>query len=120
MRKLLLPLLWTTVFLISCSTVPKKGVSQVGMASWYGNKFKGRRTASGERFDPRQLTAAHRSLPFGTYVIVKSRSSGKVVRVRINDRGPFAEGRIIDLSYAAAAQLGIISKGEEEVEIIPQ
>lgn len=66
------------------------------------------------------MTAAHRTLPFGTYVLVKSLSSGRMVRVRINDRGPFVEGRIIDLSYAAAARLGFVAKGEDEVEISPE
>jgi rare lipoprotein A len=113
-------LLLATSFLISCSTALKKGTSQVGRASWYGANLKGHRTASGEKFDPQKFTAAHRTLPFGTYVLVKSLSNGRMVRVRVNDRGPFVEGRIIDLSYAAAARLGFVSKGEDEVEISPE
>jgi rare lipoprotein A len=79
-----------------------------GMASWYGPGLHGRRTASGERFDQHALTAAHRSLPFGTIVRVRSLVNGKTVDVRINDRGPFLKRRIIDLSRAAASALGLI------------
>lgn len=114
-------LLFLFVFsaLASCSTLPKTEMPQNGKASWYGKQFQGRKTASGERFDRNQLTAAHRTLPFGTMVLVKSQTTGKSVRVRINDRGPFTEGRIIDLSQAAAAELGMLQKGEDTVEIAP-
>jgi rare lipoprotein A len=78
-----------------------------GIASWYGPRFHGKRTASGERFNTNELTAAHKTLPFGTRVRVKSLSNGKEVVVRINDRGPFVKGRIIDLSHAAAQMLGL-------------
>jgi rare lipoprotein A len=78
-----------------------------GEASWYASKFQGRRTASGERFNGRAFTAAHRTLPPGTYVRVTLLATGKSVIVRINDRGPFVRGRIIDLSYAAAQALGL-------------
>lgn len=78
-----------------------------GMASWYGPGFQGRRTASGERFNTNDLTAAHRSLPFGTRVLVKNNKTGRSVVVRINDRGPFARGRVIDLSRAAAKAVGM-------------
>jgi rare lipoprotein A len=78
-----------------------------GLASWYGPRFHGKRTASGERFDANELTAAHKTLPFGTRVRVKSMVNGKEVVVRINDRGPFIKGRIIDLSQAAAQALGL-------------
>jgi rare lipoprotein A len=79
-----------------------------GLASWYGPRFHGRRTASGEKFDMHQLTAAHRTLPFGTVVRVQSQVNGRTVDVRINDRGPFIGRRIIDLSRAAAEALGLI------------
>lgn len=91
---------------------------QVGSATWYGARFAGRRTASGERFDPRLYTAAHRKLPFGTWVEVRHAESGRTVRVRINDRGPFGHaGRIIDLSQRAAEDLGIVRAGIARVEI---
>jgi len=88
------------------------------MASWYGEPFHGRRTASGERYDMHQLTAAHRTLPFGTVVRVTRRDSGARVEVRINDRGPFVRGRIIDLSYAAARRIGLDVDGVAPVEVV--
>jgi rare lipoprotein A len=91
--------------------------AEEGLASWYGGKFHGRRTASGEIFDTRQLTAAHRSLPFGTWVLVTNLENGKSVTVRINDRGPFVEGRVIDLSLAAAAAIGLTGKGVVPVRL---
>lgn len=87
-----------------------------GVASWYGPKFAGRRTASGEVFDPAEYTAAHRTLPFGSTVRVTT-ESGKSVVVRINDRGPFAKGRIIDVSQAAARDLGLIGPGHGSVTL---
>jgi rare lipoprotein A len=87
-----------------------------GVASWYGREFAGRRTANGERFDPNQLTAAHRTLPFGTRVRVTN-AVGESVVVRINDRGPFHGGRVIDLSQAAAAKLGLVRAGSGRVEL---
>jgi rare lipoprotein A len=89
---------------------------QQGEASWYGPGFHGRRTASGERFDTNDLTAAHRSLPFGTRVRVVNKRTGQSVVVRINDRGPYARGRVIDLSRASAQALGI--SGVAAVEVI--
>jgi rare lipoprotein A len=86
-----------------------------GIASWYGPGFHGKPSASGEPYDMWQFTAAHRSLPFGTRVRVQSLENGKSVIVRINDRGPFIRGRIIDLSYAAARELAMIGKGTDEV-----
>ncbi|ACM32081.1 MULTISPECIES: septal ring lytic transglycosylase RlpA family protein [Diaphorobacter] len=88
-----------------------------GLASWYGGSLHGRRTASGERFDRGELTAAHRTLPFGARVCVRSLVNGKVVVVRVNDRGPFAPGRVIDLSQAAAQELGMVGLGIKPVEI---
>lgn len=86
-----------------------------GTASWYGPGFDGRQTASGERFDERGLTAAHRTLPFGTRVLVRNLRNGREVVVRINDRGPWARGRLIDLSKAAAAALDMVEAGEASV-----
>jgi len=88
-----------------------------GMASYYADKFNGRRTASGESFSNNALTAAHRTLPFGSKVRVTNAANGKSVVVRINDRGPFHGGRVIDLSRNAAAQLGIVQRGSGRVEL---
>jgi rare lipoprotein A len=88
-----------------------------GMASWYGPGFHGRRSASGERFNQNALTAAHRNLPFGTKVRVTNLNNGRSVVVRINDRGPFVGGRIIDLSAGAAKMLGMIQSGVAPVEV---
>ena len=95
------------------------GFSQKGFASWYGPGFHGRRTANGERFNMNDLTAAHPSLPFGTLVEVRNPRSGKSVVVRINDRGPFAKNRVIDLSYAAAREVGVWGPGTAFVELYP-
>ena len=88
-----------------------------GRASWYGPGFAGRRTANGEIFDPSQLTAAHKTLPFGTRVRVTNLNNGRSTLVRINDRGPFKPGRIIDLSRAAAEQIGMIGSGTAPVTL---
>jgi rare lipoprotein A len=80
---------------------------QAGQASWYGPGFHGRRTANGERFNTNDLTAAHKTLPFGTKVRVTNTKTGRSVVVRINDRGPYAHGRVIDLSKASAQSIGI-------------
>lgn len=88
-----------------------------GIASWYGEEFAGRTTANGEIFDPGQLTAAHRTLPFGTVLDVTNQKTKQTVRVRVNDRGPYIGGRIIDLSYAAAQRIGLIEPGIGEVDI---
>ena len=88
-----------------------------GVASYYGRRFHGRRTASGERFDMNAYTAAHRTLPFGSMVQVTNPRTGKTVVVRINDRGPFSHGRTIDLSRAAAEELGIVSRGHGTVDL---
>jgi rare lipoprotein A len=89
----------------------------VGVASYYGQKFAGRPTASGERFDPDGLTAAHRSLPFGTKVRVTNLANNRSVVVRINDRGPFVRGRIIDLSSAAFARIAQLNQGVARVRV---
>jgi len=88
-----------------------------GVASYYGRRFAGRRTANGETFDPQQLTAAHRTLPFGSKVRVTNPSNGRSVVVRINDRGPFVKGRTIDLSRSAAEQVGIVGAGHGTVQL---
>ncbi|MEW9856220.1 septal ring lytic transglycosylase RlpA family protein [Novosphingobium sp. M1R2S20] len=88
-----------------------------GMASYYGRELAGNRTASGERFDPSKLTAAHRTLPLGTNVRVTNQRTGESVMVRINDRGPFHGNRIIDLSEAAASEIGIRAAGRGMVEL---
>lgn len=91
--------------------------SERGVASWYGTKFHGRRTASGEMFSMYGLTAAHRTLPIPSYARVRNLRNGKETIVRVNDRGPFHSSRVMDLSYAAAVKLGIASLGSAEVEI---
>ncbi len=97
---------------------PAPGDVQVGYATWYGRALAGRRTASGERFDPDKMTAAHRTLPFGTWVEVKRLDTGDTVRVRITNRGPFGhEERIIDLSQAAASRIGLTRVGLSRVEV---
>jgi rare lipoprotein A len=88
---------------------------QEGKASYYAHKFHGRTTASGEIYDENKMTAAHKTLPFGTMVRVTSLVNGNVVTVKINDRGPFVEGRIIDLSYRAAGELDMIAAGVVKV-----
>jgi rare lipoprotein A (peptidoglycan hydrolase) len=91
------------------------GRLQQGMASWYGSDFHGGKTASGERYDMNSMTAAHKTLPFGTLVKVKNERNGRECVVRINNRGPFSKGRIIDLSKAAANKLGMVSSGVAKV-----
>ena len=88
-----------------------------GDASWYGTKFHGRRTSSGEPYDMYAMTAAHKTLPLPSYVEVSNLNNGRKVIVRVNDRGPFHDGRIIDLSYAAAVKLGMLGKGTTRVEV---
>lgn len=93
------------------------GTSQLGLASWYGDKYRGKPTASGERFDPGDSTAAHRTLRFGTVVEVRNLRNGRRVLVEINDRGPFIKGRVIDLSEAAARELDMVREGVVPVEV---
>lgn len=88
-----------------------------GLASWYGNRFRGRRTASGARFNPKAMTAAHRTLPFGTRVRVVNVHNERAVEVTITDRGPFIRKRIIDLSRAAARELGMLGSGVARVRL---
>lgn len=99
---------------------PKKQIerfSQTGKASWYGNKFHGRKTSSGERYNMHKLTAAHPTLPIPSYARVTNMANGKSVIVRINDRGPFHSNRIMDLSRAAAKELGFLNRGTANVRV---
>jgi len=96
----------------------ESGFVEEGIASWYGAKFHGRNTSNGEIYDMHKKTAAHKTLPFGTQVNVVNLSNGREVVVRINDRGPFVKGRIIDLSYAAAKDIGLIEPGTAKVRIV--
>ncbi len=96
---------------------PNRGTTQKGLASWYGAKFHGRPTASGEIYDMNRISAAHKRLPMGTVVLVRNRDNGKKLRVPINDRGPFIKGRIIDLSVGAARQLEMFGQGLANVRI---
>lgn len=114
-----------SIILLSSCSVKKKSEShskekvyQKGEASWYGPGFNGKKTASGETFNMYKLTAAHKKLPFGTKVKVTNLKNGKSVIVRINDRGPFVKGRIIDLSKKAAQQIDLIQAGHTPVKIV--
>jgi rare lipoprotein A len=93
------------------------GYSEKGIASWYGTKFHGRRTSSGEKYDMYAMTAAHKTLPLPTYVQVTNLENGRKIVVKVNDRGPFHGNRLIDLSYSAATKLGIVAKGTGLVEL---
>jgi len=95
----------------------RMGAEEMGLASWYGNRHHGRRTASGEVFDMNDFTCAHRSLPLGTRLMVTNLDNGQVVEVRVNDRGPFVDGRIVDLSYSAARALGAVGSGVIRVRL---
>ncbi len=113
---LLIPLL---LFLVTgCATVRYNRVIEYGVASWYGPDFHGKLTADGERYNQNALTAAHRTLPFNTYVKVINLNNGRSVVVRINDRGPYAKGRIIDLSKKAATILHMIGPGTARVKLV--
>ena len=95
----------------------ESGYARTGMISYYGGRFHGRKTASGARFDKNAMTAAHRTLPFGTRLKVTNLDNGKTVTVTVNDRGPYAHGRILDLSEAAARELGMLSSGTVKAKI---
>ena len=119
-------ILCSIFLLVSChhKTIPSKSsyqnCNQSGIASYYADKFNGMKTANGEIFDENKLTAAHKTLPFGTMVKVTNLVNGKSVIVRINDRGPFVAGRIIDLSKAAAKKINLIEAGVVKVTVICQ
>ena len=108
---------------IQCRAFPSehRSFAQVGLASWYGREKAGHRTASGEHFNPRQFTAAHRTLPLGTIVRVMNLSTGKSIKVRVNDRGPYVRHRILDISAAAGRTLDIRRNGVAlvRIEIFP-
>jgi rare lipoprotein A len=95
-----------------------RGYRERGIASWYGTKFHGRKTSSGEIYNMYAMTAAHKTLPIGTRLRVKNLDNNKTVNVRINDRGPFVRGRIIDLSYAAAKKIDMLGTGTAQVELV--
>ena len=122
---MLMPLLLTVSAAAQDAEITNDNVVEVdeeteiggGMASYYGDELAGNRTASGERFNPAQLTAAHRSLPFGSMVRVTNTSNGDSVIVRINDRGPFSHGRVIDVSHAAAREIGMHRSGTARVKL---
>ena len=106
-------LLVLLVFAASCS----RYVTETGTASYYGSQFNNRETASGSKYNPKRRTAAHKTLPFGTKVIVTNLSNHQRVKVRITDRGPFVKGRIIDLSQKAAQKIDMITQGITQVEL---
>lgn len=93
------------------------GAEERGLASWYGHPYHGRRTSSGEVYDMHAMTAAHRTLPFSTWLQVENLTTGQTVRVRVNDRGPFVDGRVLDVSHAAALALGVIGRGVVPVRL---
>ena len=108
--------------LSGCASTPKTkavspGYTERGIASWYGGKFHGRATASGEIYDMHLLTAAHKTLPLGSVVDVRNLDNGREVRVKVNDRGPFVRGRIIDLSFAAAKEIEMVGPGTAQVKM---
>jgi len=111
----------TALLLLALPVLAQAGDSRShigdGMASYYGSEFAGSRTASGERFDPAGLTAAHRSLAFHSRVVVTNLTNGKEVVVRVNDRGPWGKGRIIDISHAAAREIGMHRSGTARVKL---
>ena len=107
-----------TAVLALCALTCLESVAQAQVASYYGKELAGQRTASGERFNPGAMTAAHRTLPFGTRVRVTNIHNGRSVIVRINDRGPFVKGRSIDLSSGAARAIGMGTAGNVRMEVI--
>lgn len=110
---------WIILAILGATSSLCQAQVERGIASYYSDRWKGRKTASGERFNPDSLTCAHRTLPFGTKLVVTCPSKGTSVIVRVNDRGPFGRGRVVDLSSAAAKQLGILLAGIAEVEMEP-
>ncbi len=112
-----LPVILIFLILSGTAALHANEFSETGIASWYGGKFQGRKTANGETFDTNLLTAAHKTLPFGTIVKVVNLQNEKSVQVRINDRGPFVEGRIIDLSRAGADAIGMVGSGVARVRL---
>jgi rare lipoprotein A len=112
-----LGLIYDGLFLAAREFLPRRELIETGIASWYGREEQGRLTASGEPYDRHQLTAASRRLPLNSIVRVTNQDNGRTVRVRINDRGPFVRGRILDLSEAAADSLDMKQKGTAPVKV---
>ncbi len=114
---------FSLIFILNACVIPFAvreyhiGYREVGLASWYGTDFHGRPTASGEIYNMFEISAAHKSLPLGTLLMVTDIKTGKQVKVKVNDRGPFVRDRILDLSYGAARQLGIVGEGVAEIEL---
>jgi rare lipoprotein A len=121
MRRLLLGMTVGLGLLAGCAPratrPPQRAWLEEGLASYYGPGLAGRPTASGEKFNPEKLTAAHKKLPFGTCLRVVNMENGRSVEVRVNDRGPFVQGRVVDVSLAAAKQLDMLKKGLARVRI---
>jgi len=109
-------LVFAGTMLLALSSCARK-ITETGKGSYYADKFEGRPTASGEKFDQDKMTAAHRTLPFGTKVTVTNVANGRSVTVTVNDRGPFAAGRVIDVSKKAARKLGMVEAGVATVKI---
>ena len=116
-------LLLLATFVAACAsrtTTPMPvtvGAEERGLASWYGHPYHGRRTASGEIYDMKAMTAAHRTMPFDTWLHVENLDTGQTTRVRVNDRGPFVDGRILDVSHAAGIELGVVARGVAPVRL---
>jgi len=126
MKRVLASTLATLLFVATLPAAPgpnprpkatSAGSTQIGKASWYGKQFHGRTTANGEEYNMFHFTAAHRTLPLGTWIKVTNLKNGRWVVVRVNDRGPYAGNRILDLSYAAAQSLGFRAKGVQKVKV---
>ena len=127
MKKFFRKVLYTKASLLACAVIlftsctrlpySRSPSVQAGLASWYGLDFHGKKTSGGEKYNMYELTAAHRTLPFGTYVMVTNERNEKSVKVIVNDRGPFIEGRIIDLSYAAAKAIDMVGPGVIPVRV---
>ena len=124
--KKILPVIFLSIFIVQYSCAPKKHLQysrhpeqeiETGIASWYGPDFHGKRTANGEIYNMHGMTAAHKTLPLGTHVLVTNLENRRSVEVRINDRGPFIKGRIIDLSYAAAQSVDMVGSGTAMVKV---
>ena len=118
--RLLLQTVLLTLGVMTAHTTETHAFSQTGIASYYGPGFHGRKTASGERFNQHAMTAAHRSAPFGSLLKVTNTVNGRSVVVRVNDRGPFVRGRVIDVSTVAARQLGMTGRGLAKVRVTRQ
>lgn len=106
-----------SLFCICFIVLPAQTKKETGKASYYSKRLHNRKTSSGEKYHGDSLTCAHRTYPFGTNLLIRNPSNGKTVVVKVNDRGPFSRGRVVDLSYAAAKEIGMISHGISNVEV---